>query len=183
MYFWEARGSGVWLSLGSTRAYEGHADPGRIVAREAVARQLDTVQFPISGYFPAYKMENNRFEIAALAQSGAARTNASSHAAHLRYKDGPVTQAIMCPMRGGIAPYRAGWRHELPCVCDERLPIVNCGATHFNQLVPKGTISHKHEVEASCRRWRKMYQTCMLKGPDDCSRQLEWLRDCTKSST
>ena len=36
----------------------------------------------------------------------------------------------------------------------------------------------RFQVEASCRRWRRIYQSCALHGSLDCSRQLGWLRDC-----
>ena len=40
----------------------------------------------------------------------------------------------------------------------------------------------RFRVDSSCRRWRRIYQSCGLHGDLDCSRQLEWLRDCIRTT-
>ena len=50
----------------------------------------------------------------------------------------------------------------------------------LDQCVEAGE-RRRFRVESSCRRWRRIYQSCGLHGDLDCSRQLEWLRDCIRS--
>ena len=56
-----------------------------------------------------------------------------------------------------------------------------CAQHALDECVEAGE-RRRFRVDSSCRRWRRIYQSCGLHGDLDCSRQLEWLRDCIRTT-
>ena len=117
-WFWEARGSGIWLHLGRTKALTMREEGGWPAALAAPTpqtlqpwlREVDTVQCPDSAaVFPV--VPNSRFEIVVLpARTGDVIT-------------GGLPQI---PPRKCHIQYRVGWAHDRRCVCDEAALFLRC---------------------------------------------------------
>ena len=127
-WFWEARGSGVWLQLGRTKVLTTRVEGGWPAALAATPQTLrpwlrgvDTVQCPDSAaVFPV--MPNSRFEIVVLP---------------VRTSDVITRGLPQLPPQKCHIQYRTGWAHDRPCVCDEAASFLRC--THANRQDPRAS--------------------------------------------
>ena len=109
-WLYPARGSGVWLNVGATRVdtykyYRPHEEP-RLVRAAAEAR-LSSVQFLANSAGTFAEMV---LTCPACVQTRSARNAAA---------------ALGACLPPGVE-VRSGASHEHPCVCDERLGVLNC---------------------------------------------------------
>lgn len=118
VWYWEARGSGLWWNTGKTFV---ETTPGRgerwwfETMRVGRLRALgfDSLQLPISDD-RRKPMANNRFEMVDL-----------RHAKDPLGRKADVVRACACGL-GGVHHLRAGWA-SLSCPCSDELSLLNCG--------------------------------------------------------
>ena len=132
-WFWEARGSGIWLFLGRTlaltrpernwpaallveppnlRVKRMHQNVSEVQRMHTHLREVDTVQCPDSAVVFGSVMPNRRFEIVVLPT---------------RDSDDVITGGLPGepPTKCHIA-YRTGWDHSRGCRCEEAAPFLRC---------------------------------------------------------
>ena len=134
-YYWEARGSGIYLSLGRTVIKGGRLAVVAEVAAETRRGTFDTLQLPITTHLKGYPIANNRFEIISLV-AGSNSSAALGRAPKQRLADGVgFSNASLCHLS-----HRAGAQHEQSCDCDESLPLLNCGLARWRALIEEPAV-------------------------------------------
>ena len=133
-WFWEARGSGIWLFLGRTLALTRpernwpaallveppnprmkrmhHQNVSEVQRMHTHLRQVDTVQCPDSAVVFGGVMPNSRFEIVVLPKRDAEDVITGGL---------PGKPPTKCHI-----PYRTGWDHSQGCRCEEAAPFLRC---------------------------------------------------------
>ena len=122
-WFWEAKGSGIWLFLGRTLVLTQPTPswPAVLLAESTVGvrrlrdrlSQVDTVQCPDTAPIFGSAMPNSRFEIVVLPTRDAR---------------GLIVGGLPGkPPKKCHVPYRAGWNHSQSCQCVEAAPFLRCG--------------------------------------------------------
>ena len=172
-YYWEARGSGIWMNLGRTRVIPWDIDfsardrqraaetVNQIIKRESQAERFDTLQMPDMadlGEVGMFPLHNNRFEIIKLVPGSNVSDPILLH--RMSHSMGIMMPSIQADVRTCHVSYMAGWRHDRPCACDEHLPSINCGKHRWRAVVGAGwqaaaSSSRQAAAAASTRSWTK----------------------------